>query len=153
MRKIRDREPLLILTASGVVTVVEAARRAGTTWARFVLAAPLGATAVMLLSYLPVYGTSLRAMADISRAPYDLAEAHGLDHAIVFVQSLPSTQRPPYSWAYYPRNNSPDLSDPVLYVRYLAPERQQVLLRHFPDRAGYIMAVRDNALVLIPMAR
>src|SRR5262249_52894678 len=120
---------------------------------RLVAAAPIAATVCALLTFVPVYGASLRASADVTLMPYDLVERQGLDRALVFVHSLPAQHLAPGSWAYYHRNNSPDLTDPVLFVRFLGPERNSELIRRFPDRAPYAMGMQGDRLVLVPIAR
>jgi hypothetical protein len=92
-------------------------------------------------------------MADVTQAPYDLVESRGLQNALVFVHSLPSMSVAPGSWAYYHRNNSPDLSDRVLFVRDLGPEKDRELMRYLPDRTPYLMQMRQGQLVLQPLER
>jgi hypothetical protein len=115
---------LVMLSASGLERLVEMARRLP--WggaARMTVTAPLAALLCALTSFLPVYGGSLRASADLTRAPDEMLAAQGVTRAVVFVHTLPALYVSPYSWAYYRRNNHPDLTDPILYVNYLGPER------------------------------
>jgi hypothetical protein len=84
------------------------------------------------------------------RAPGELVAAQGIGRALVFVHSLPTLSVPPYTWAYYRRNNHPDLTDPVLYVNYLGQDRNKELMRLFPDRPAFTMAMRDGKLALRP---
>jgi hypothetical protein len=79
-------------------------------------------------------------------------ETARLDHAVVFVRSLGALEFPPGSWAYYPRNPSPDLTDPVLYVRDLGEPRNRDLIRLMPDRKPFWLGVKDGQLVLAPVA-
>jgi hypothetical protein len=81
------------------------------------------------------------------QAPYEIVEQQVPDRAIVFVQSLPATIVPPYSWAYYRRNNRPDLSDRVLFVNFLG-EKNKELMKYFPDRVPYAMGMDGAQLVL-----
>ena len=81
-------------------------------------------------------------------APYELVAGEAQEPALVFVQSLPVTVQPPFSWAYYHRNNRPDLSDRVLFVNFLDPERNKVLMRAFPDRVPYVIGMDGRRLVL-----
>jgi hypothetical protein len=92
-------------------------------------------------------------MATVARAPYDLVEAARLDRAVVFVRSLGALDFPPWSWAYYPRNPAPDLTDPVLYVRDLGEPRNQLLIRFMPDRTPFWLGIRDGQLVLVPLGQ
>jgi hypothetical protein len=89
----------------------------------------------------------------VARAPYDLVETARLDRAVVFVRSLGALDFPPWSWAYYPRNPAPDLTDPVLYVRDLGEPRNRVLMQFMPDRTPFWLGIRDDGqLVLMPLA-
>ena len=142
--------PLVLLSASGFVRFLELSRRAGAPAGApaFVASFPLVATLCALATFLPVYGTSLRASADLVNAPYDLVEIEVPERAVVFVQSLPGTVLPPYTWAYYRRNNRPDFSDRVLFVNSLDPDRNRALMRALPDRVPYVMAMEGARLVV-----
>jgi hypothetical protein len=144
--------PLVILAASGLARLVELSRGASA-WAggaRAAATVPLAATLCALVTFYPVYGGSLRASADLTRAPYELLAERGIDRALVFVHSLPALYVSPYSWAYYRRNNSPDLTDPILFVNYLGPERNKEFIRFFPDRPAFSMGMQEGKFVLLP---
>ena len=144
--------PLVILSASGLERLVTLGRDA-IAWAgaaRTVVTIPVAATLCALVTFYPVYGGSLRASADLTRAPYELLAERGIDRALVFVHSLPTLYVSPYSWAYYRRNNSPDLDDPILFVNYLGPEKNKELMQHFPDRPAFTMGMREGKFVLLP---
>ena len=146
--------PLVLLSASGLDRLVERARAGAVPGGeRFVLGAAVAAIACAVLVFVPVYASSLRAMSAVARSPYDLVERRGLGRAVVFVHSLPSLTWRPGAWVYYHRNNSPDLSDPVLFVRDLGAEKNQALIRAMPDRAPLAMGVRDTELLLVPLRR
>ena len=102
------------------------------------------------MTFLPVYGRSLRASADLVRAPDELLAAQGLTRALVFVHTLPTLYVSPYSWAYYRRNNRPDLTDPILYVNYVNAERNREFARLFPDRPVFSMGMKDGKLTMLP---
>jgi len=142
--------PLVLLSASGFARLLELSRRPGAPAGApaFTASFPLVATLCALVTFLPVYGGSLRASADLVNAPYELVTAEAQEPALVFVQSLPGTVLPPFSWAYYRRNNRPDLSDRVLFVNFLDPERNKELMRAFPDRVPYVIAMDGRRLVL-----
>jgi len=142
--------PLVLLSASGFVRLLELGRRAGAPAGApaFTASFPLVATLCALITFLPVYGGSLRASADLVNAPYELVAVEAQEPALVFVQSLPVTALPPFSWAYYRRNNRPDLSDRVLFVNFIDPERNKALMRALPDRVPYVMAMDGARLVL-----
>jgi hypothetical protein len=147
--------PLVILTASGLEQGVAFARsRLGESrLAHAVIIAPVAGVVASILAFVPFEAASLRLMANVTQAPYDLVESRGLQNALVFVHSLPSTSVAPGSWAYYHRNNSPDLSDRVLFVRDLGPEKDKELIRYLPDRTPYLMQMQGRDLVLAPLPR
>lgn len=67
----------------------------------------------------------------VLKKPYTVAEQAKLDNAIVFIRAVDE---------YYPQwytRNSPDLNDPVLWVRDLGKCNQE-LLKYYPDRKAYI---------------
>jgi hypothetical protein len=144
--------PLVLLSASGIEELAQWVRTRLNASAGRVLALPIAATLCALVLYVPLYAGSLGAMARVARTPYDLVETARLDHAVVFVRSLGALEFPPGSWAYYPRNPSPDLTDPVLYVRDLGEPRNRDLIRLMPDRKPFWLGVRDGQLVLAPVA-
>ena len=146
--------PLVLISASGIEELalwVRGGRLPG--GAGRVLALPLAATCCALILYLPLYLGSLRAMAEVARAPYDLVEAARLDHALVFVRTLGALEFPPLSWAYYHRSPSPGLTDSVIYVRDLGEPRNQDLIRFMPDRAPFWMGIQNGRLVLTPIPK
>ena len=144
--------PLVILSASGLDRLVELGRSTipWSTAARAVVTVPLTATLCALVTFYPVYGGSLRASADLTRAPYELLAERGISRALVFVHSLPGIYISPYSWAYYRRNNSPDLTDPILFVNYLGPDKNRDFMLLFPDRPAFAMGMKDGKFVLLP---
>jgi hypothetical protein len=144
--------PLVILSASGLERFIELGRSAiafgGA--ARAAVTIPLAATLCALTTFYPVYGGSLRSSADLTRAPYELLADRGIDRALVFVHSLPALYVSPGSWAYYRRNNSPDLTDPILFVNDLGSEKNKEFMRLFPDRPALTMGMKDGKFVLLP---
>jgi len=145
--------PLALVSASGLEQLALWVRGRLHTSAGWALAVPMTSTVCALLLYLPLYISSLSAMAAVARAPYDLVATARLDHAVVFVRSLGALEFPPWSWAYSRRNPSPGLGDRVLYVRDLGEERDRDLIRFMPDRTPFWMGVRDGKLVLIQLPR
>jgi len=143
---------LVILSASGLDRLIELSRSvwAGARAARYVVTAPAALTFCALVTFLPVYGSNLRASADLTRAPDEMLAAKGIDRAVVFIHSLPALYVSPYSWAYYRRNNSPDLTDPILFVNYLGPEKNKEFMRLFPDRPAFSMGMKDGKFALTP---
>lgn len=145
--------PLVLVSASGIEELAQWVRARLHPDPGAVLALPIAAIVCALVLYVPLYLGSLGAMARVARAPYDLVQTARLDHAVVFVRSLGALDFPPWSWAYYPRNPSPGLRDPVLYVRDLGEARNLEMIRFVPDRAPYWMGVRGGQLVLMPLPR
>jgi hypothetical protein len=142
--------PLLILSASGLEQLVARTARVTAPLARrAALYAPVALSTVAFLFFWPVYAPALRRMADIAQAPYDLAEQMQLDNAVVFVHSLPAQEVEPGAWVYRHRNNSPDLSDRVLFVNDRGPDNAK-LLAYLPGRAAFRMAMDRGRLVLVP---
>jgi hypothetical protein len=145
---------LVILSAGGIERVITVARaRLGdSVWPQALIAWPVVGSLACVLTFLPVQVSSLLLSSELVKAPYDLVERQRLDNAIVFVHSLPSHVKAPGSWVGYHRNNSPDLTDRVLFVRDLGPEKNKDLMRYLPSRAPYAMGMRGSDLVLVPVA-
>ncbi len=145
--------PLVLVSASGIEELAQWVRTRLHASPGRVLGLPIAATLCALVLYAPLYVGSLGAMTRVARAPYDLVETARLERAVVFVRSLGALDFPPWSWAYSPRNPSPDLTDPVLYVRDLGEARNRVLIQLMPDRTPFWLGVRDGRLVLVPLAQ
>lgn len=146
--------PLVILTASGIeqaIGIVRAQLGDDSPWTPALAAWPWACALAALLAFVPVHVSSLRLSAEIVKEPYDLVTREKLDQAIVFVHSIPSLLREPGSWVHFHRNNSPDLSDRVLFVHDLGPEKNQELIRFLPQRKAYLMGVRGRDLILVPV--
>jgi len=143
--------PLVILSASGIAQAIAGvrARLGDSLWASALSTWPWTSAFAALLAFIPVQVSSLRLSTEIVKAPYELAAREKLDHAIVFVHSIPSLLKEPGSWVHHHRNNSPDLSDPVLFVRDLG-EKNGELMRFLPNRKAYVMGMRGRDLILIP---
>ena len=144
--------PLLVLSASGLEQLaIRAEGLFGRPGLKAVLSAPLALTAVAALFFWPVYGPSLRQMSNIARAPYDLVERSGIDNAVIFVQNLASLEALPGAWVYRHRNNSPDLSDRVLFVNDLGARNAQLLEWLPGGRRAYRMKTEAGRLTLSPL--
>ncbi|MFQ5519822.1 MAG: glycosyltransferase family 39 protein [Candidatus Methylomirabilia bacterium] len=145
--------PLVMLSASGIDQIIERVRgqtgRAGV--GGFTLGAVLGGILCAAIAFVPIHASSLRTMSAFVRAPYDLAEEPGLDNAVIFVQSLPAFYAPTGAWVHSHRNNSPDLTDRVLFVRDLGPDKDEELIRYLPDRAPYLLSMQGSELTLVPL--
>ena len=148
--------PLAILSASGMSRAIEwtRARLRDPLPSHILVAWPLALAFAALFVFVPIQLSSLRLMSSLARAPYDLVEQHQLHHAVVFVRSLPALSGvSPGAWVYYHRNASPDLTDPVLFVKDLGPEANQLLLAFLPHRRPYLMGMVEGQLVLLPYTR
>ncbi len=145
--------PLVLVSASGLEELAQWVRGRLHASAGRILALPVAGMLCALLLYLPLYLGSLRAMAEVARAPYDLVDTARLDHAVVFVRTLGALEFPPLSWAYFHRSPSPRLTDRVLYVRDLGEPRNRDLIHFMPDRAPFWMGIQNGRLVLSPMPR
>jgi len=142
---------LVMLSASGLDRLVGIARTVPWHGApRAAVTIPVATILCAMVTFLPVYGGSLRASADLVRASDELLAAQGVARALVFVQTLPTFYVSPYSWAYYRRNNHPDLTDPILYVNYASPERNKEFARLFPDRPVFSMGMKDGKFTMLP---
>jgi len=144
--------PLVLVSASGIDELARWVRERLQSGVGCVLGLPLAAVVTSLLLYVPLYLGSLSAMGSLARAPYDLVDETVQGRAVVFVHSLGALDFPPWSWAYYPRNPSPGLTDRVLYVKDLGEARNQDLIRFMPDRRPYWMGIREGRLVLVPLS-
>jgi dolichyl-phosphate-mannose-protein mannosyltransferase len=146
--------PLVVLSASGIERVVTLARarRGESLSTRALVVSPWVASFFCLIAFLPVHVSSIRLSQEIVRAPYEMVAQKRLDNAVVFVHSLPSLLKQPGTWVHFHRNNSPDLTDRVLFVKDLGPERNRDLMRYLPTRSFYIMGMRNLDLVLLPVA-
>jgi hypothetical protein len=105
-------------------------------------AAPLCLAVVLTAAcmFVPVQWRTLRRAVDVRSLVFRMLEQNHAERALVFCDALvfPSSG---HSWAYFPDNPSPDLDDPVIFVRM---PRANVLLniqdfwrRRFPDRRAF----------------
>ena len=70
---------------------------------------------------------------------------------MIFVQNLPSLEALPGAWVYRHRNNSPDLSDRVLFVNDLGAPNARLLEWLPGGRRGYRMKTEAGRLTLSPL--
>jgi hypothetical protein len=146
---------LCLLAADGAVQLAlrgqEATRRA---WPAMT-AVLLSGLVVCLTLFLPPRLADLRRMALAQQVAGRLVQARSTGPALVFHDTIVPwwTRR---SWAYFPRCNSPSLTDPVLYVRM---QRKNGLAgnldfwrRLHPGRTAWYFAwPPDGPPVLIPL--
>jgi hypothetical protein len=139
--------PLLcLLTADGIVQLTARGTRqseAGTGRALrsdLVAAAILSATIVNLSLFLPYKLGDAARSGHSGQAVFRALRRQDVHHALVFHRGVvpPSTG---LSWAYFPRPNSPQLDDDVLFVTMQpAPVARNVEFwkRRFPDREAWV---------------
>ncbi len=142
---------LALLSASGWERVVEWCSRQG--WPRIVDVAVLSPATMTLLAALTFFPTQawwLWRSSRVTSVPYRVAADAHLDHALVFVDVMPSRVLAPHSWAYFRRNPAPDLSDPIVWVRDLGEERNRELIRA-TGRRGYRLVPPGETVRLIPI--
>ncbi len=119
-------------------------------------AAAVAMTVVSLLSYAPVrLGAIERIADDVGRPQRAVLEAQ-LERSVVFTQE-PFIQycssAPARGWVFSRPNNDPGLDNHVLWVNHLSVEKDKLLMRSFPDRAGYLMGGHPSCqVVFIPLA-
>ncbi len=141
--------PLLLLNAAGLARLTAAGaeldRRLGGGWRwRSMPAAVLAAlVAVSLASYVPLRFGVIAGLAENIAMPWEaLAEAE-IERAVVFAPEgfIVYCRHPPArGWVFVRPNSDPWLEDDVLWVNHLSQEADQLLMRRFPDREGYVMS-------------
>jgi hypothetical protein len=109
-------------------------------------AAMIAGALVSVTMFLPARLADLASMGSAQRAAPDLVAQRGLTHALVFHEGVvpPWTYR---SWAYFPRCNSPQLDDDVLYVRFQRTPMTANLdfwRRRYPDRTAWYFGWPPN---------
>ena len=123
-----------------VVSGVQRVRCALPAWQ--LRAAPVCVAVVLTAAcmFVPVQWRTLRRAVEVRSLVFRMLEQSHAERALVFSDALvfPSSG---HSWAYFPDNPSPDLDDPVIFVRM---PRANVLLniqnfwqRRFPDRRAF----------------
>ncbi len=150
---VAEAVPLLVLlTASGMRA---AAQRFSP---RAVAAVALAGIAISAVTFLPIQLRTLHRTGSAWQTANRLLDEAGAHHALIFANELvhPSSGR---SWAYYPPNPSPDLSDERLFVRIPLSDDTpaRVLdfwLRRFPERRAFVFVFDDEGRpILQPLRR
>lgn len=125
-----DAFPLMLVTILSTAPRFGAAARAAT-W-RVPAVNAIAISAIYLLSALPFALKDYHAQVLRREEPYRLAAAHGLDNAIVVIQSSSGAGLVGPDLA----RNDPDLHAPVLYARSEASIEE--LRRRFPERSIWL---------------
>ena len=113
--------------------------------------------AVSLVSYVPVRFGVIADLAENIAMPWRaLAEAE-IDRAVIFTPEtfIAYCRHPPArGWVFARPNNDPRLEDDVLWVNHLSQERDELLMRRFPDREGYVMTwdLERCRVLFLPLA-
>ncbi len=155
--------PLLLLSVcgleklSGVLGGFETGRWPASNIAALPAAAACALMITSLLSYMPVRFAAISRVADNVAIPWRAHREAGLGRSVVFAPEpfiIYCQSRPATGWVFVRPNNDPNLENEVLWVNHLSIEKNRLLMRSFPDRAGYVMAW-DQAcrVVFLPLDR
>jgi hypothetical protein len=108
-----------------------------------------------LLFYVPVRLGALSRIAENVNMPIDAVRKAGLQRAVVFAPQpfAPNCRSTPTaSFVFWRPNNDPDLRNDILWVNHINVEENKRLMRHFPDRTGYVMEwVEPCRVILLPL--
>ncbi|MCP3960820.1 MAG: hypothetical protein GY719_23495 [bacterium] len=153
--------PALLLSVCGLERITRAlAGLAGppegwrVRWLPAALACALVITS--LIAYVPVRFAAIGKVAGNVALPFEALREAGMGPSVIFVQK-PFIQycksAPTRGWVFVRPNNDPELTNDVLWANHLSIEKNQLLMRRFPDREGFVMAWdRDCRVVFIPLA-
>jgi len=148
--------PLIVLSSLGVVELgrwLGALEKSLPETRRLPLGAFPGAllAALVLVSfwgYFPVRFGAVHALASNQRAPYDAAEDHGLEDAVVFcyrpftvVSGRPTGSK---NFVFYPAPPHPDLRDSVLWVNHVDIAQDKLFMESFTERTGWLMVFDEQ---------
>ncbi len=123
-----------------------------------IFAPVLGAAllAVSLAGYHPLRLAAIHRIASSINAPRDLLRAEGIDRGVVFASDPfihPCAYRSSRGWVFVRPNNDPRLHNDILWVNHLSVEKDRALMRHFPDRRGWVMVWLEGCrLAFLPLA-
>jgi hypothetical protein len=108
-------------------------------------AVALSASITGACMFVPLQADVLYAGAQTRRVVYERLAASGADTALVFTNTL-AAAGPATTWAYFPDNPSPQLSDRWLFARVPASADAQTRMvefwrRRFPERRAFAFVV------------
>ncbi len=137
--------PTILLSSIGVTRLTEhlAARPAagGIDWACAPAILVLVLVGLGLTCYVPPRFGALRSMTTVINRALRTPENYGLSNAIVFAPrfltrncELPA----PQSFVQWRPNPDPSLEDNILWVNHITIDDDRRLMRHFPDRQGFV---------------
>ncbi len=110
----------------------------------------LASTLAAAILFWPVQITHLRGVSASVAAPLEAVRDQARTPAVVFTPPRPL--RPPTSWVFGWPDPSPDLSDPILFVRDFGKD-DALFLRAHPHRTPYRIGYNDGRFVLRPLLR
>ncbi len=149
---VAEAVPLLaLLSASGAANA--AGRLAAFGLAReraqaAVAAVAMASVAFAALTFAPLQVRELRRSGGAWQTANRLLDEAGAHHALVFADRMVDGAAPA-SWAYFPPNPSPDLTDPRIFVRIPhgedGPQRARAFWqRRFPDRSAWVFVYHEG---------
>lgn len=109
------------------------------------------------IGYFPIRAQALVAVSQDILHPSEAARDAGLHQAIVFVPrpwAYKCLGAPTQHFVYSRPNNDPELTNDILWVNNLTLDQNRALMRHFPDRQGYVLVRGENCeITLMPLER
>lgn len=150
--------PLLcLLTADGMVQLATSRRLAGAglVSGRRLAAVCVAGILVSLSMFLPVKLANLGRTAEAQRVLPTMIDEIGITNGLVF-HNLAVPPRLGLSWAYFPRFNSPQMDDDVLFVMLQRDaagleKNLEFWKRRFPDRTAWYFGYFSWEPTLIPL--
>jgi hypothetical protein len=145
---------LCVLAAHGALRLTRPAPDRRSVSSASMAALLVAATIVSASAFLPSRLADLRRMGTAQGLPEAMIRERGISRALVFHEGVvPWWTR--LSWAYYPRCNSPDLDDDVLYVLLQRSSGLQQNIdfwkRRFPSRSAWYFAYVQGGPALVPL--
>jgi hypothetical protein len=148
--------PLLVLITLGMARL--SALVSGLFHGKGRVLLPSGLCALLLcawIGYFPVRAQALVAVAQDILHPNEAVRDAGLHRAVVFVPrpwAYKCLGAPTQPFVYSRPNNDPELENDILWVNNLSLEQNRALMRHFPDRQGYVLLRGDACrITLMPL--
>ncbi|MEE8523974.1 MAG: glycosyltransferase family 39 protein, partial [Thermoanaerobaculia bacterium] len=155
--------PLLLLNVLGLARLTAGAaeldRDRDSAWRWRTAPAALAAAlmTVSAISYLPVRFGVIHDLSAAVAMPREALRELGIERAVIFTPEpfIYYCKRPPArGWVFVRPNNDPDLGNDILWVNHLSVEKDKLLMRHFPDRPGFIVGWDPSCRpVFVPLDR
>lgn len=144
--------PIVLLTTLGVRATRARLRRMAPTlgWGAAWPGAAVAASVMAALSlYVPVRLSNLADIARDVRVPTHAVHVAAFEQPVVVFAPRPFTPRcdphahVPAHFVHWRPNNDPGLQNDVLWVNHLSVKADREMMRHFPDRTGWILHYVD----------